>query len=333
MWTIRAFEERDEPALLALFARVFGREISAEQYRWKLRSHRLLIDNIFVAVDGDKPIFQYAGIPIRYQLAGRERLAMLSVDTMASPDYRRQGLLTTVGKYTYNQWREQGVDFVIGLPNEQWGSRAQALGWQPLFPLAWYSLPLRPSQILGRKVPFVSRMGILDHAWRLRWRRKIAAPVVPVSKMNADFYAKSDERYAPIRDAAWFKWRYLDCPQPYEVNKLMDGRIGGTHQFRDGGIAFRISAETAIIAECSGDHWEDLLQTALQKAFSAGATTITTQAVPDSQFALRLEKAGFRRRPHEFGVQIVPLADDLPPLTDLQNPRNWNLCGGDFDIL
>ncbi len=327
MWQIRPFQEQDQPALLQLFERVFGRALSSEAYRWKLRSHGLPVENVYVAVDGDRPIFHYAGIPIQYEIAGEVRLGMVSVDTMASPDYRRQGLLTTVGKYTYDRWREQGVDFVIGLPNEQWGSRATALGWQPLFPLAWYSFPLRPSQIMGRKMPLAAKFRIADQLWRMRWWRNVSTAITPQTELLTDSLRIVNEALiAPQHNSTWFNWRYLQCPTPYQLLTAENGII-----------AYRIEStaqnHTGIIAECSGEHRPALLQLALQKMYAAGAVSATTQAVVGSDFARELTKIGFRRRPHSFGVQIVPLSDDLPALHERQNPQNWDFCGGDFDII
>ena len=61
-------------------------------------------------------------------------MLMVSVDTMTAPAFRRRGLLTEVAARAYEAWRDAGIAFVIGLPNQQWGSRARALAGASCFP-------------------------------------------------------------------------------------------------------------------------------------------------------------------------------------------------------
>ena len=44
---------------------------------------------------------------------------------MTDPEYRRQGILTAIARLAYDTWRKAGIPFVLGLPNEQWGSLEQ----------------------------------------------------------------------------------------------------------------------------------------------------------------------------------------------------------------
>ncbi len=44
------------------------------------------VENVWLAVDADGPIFHYAGIPTRYRLPTGEATAMVSVDTMTAPE-------------------------------------------------------------------------------------------------------------------------------------------------------------------------------------------------------------------------------------------------------
>src|SRR5213594_2611005 len=125
-WSIRAYCAGDEGALVALFERVFGRSISEAHWRWKLKQPPSPVENVWLAVDEDRPVFHYAGIPTRYRLPAGEVTAMVSVDTMTAPEFQRRGLLSAVGRHVYDTWRAAGVPFVIGLPNQRWGSRTGA---------------------------------------------------------------------------------------------------------------------------------------------------------------------------------------------------------------
>src|SRR3954469_21051885 len=100
-WTIRAYRPGDEGALVALFERVFGRPITEAYWRWKLKRLPSPVENVWLAVCDDAPIFHYAGIPTRYRLPAGEVTAMVSVDTMTAPEFQRRGLLSTVGRHAY----------------------------------------------------------------------------------------------------------------------------------------------------------------------------------------------------------------------------------------
>ena len=121
--------------------------MTEHEWRWKL-APTSKVPNVWLATHADQPIFQYAAMPTRFEIGDRTHAVMVSVDTMTAPAFRRRGLLTEVASRAYEAWRNAGVAFVIGLPNQQWGSRAQALGWRELFPLQWLARPLRPASNL-----------------------------------------------------------------------------------------------------------------------------------------------------------------------------------------
>src|SRR5579872_3307962 len=97
-WTIRPSRADDVPQLVALFARAFGRPITQEHYRWKLLRQTSAVPNDWIAANSVGPVFHSGGIPTRYQLPDGLTTAMVSVDTMTDPEYRRRGLLTQVGE-------------------------------------------------------------------------------------------------------------------------------------------------------------------------------------------------------------------------------------------
>ncbi|MCI0396902.1 MAG: GNAT family N-acetyltransferase [Chloroflexi bacterium] len=345
-WTIRAYQPGDERELVALFARVFGRSTSEDHWRWKLKQQPSPVENVWLAVDGDKPIFQYAGIPVRYQLPGGRQTALVSVDTMASPDYRRQGLLTKVGRFTYDRWREAGVPFIIGLPNEQWGSRAQALGWEMLFPLRWLIRPLYPEQTLARRLrwPPLGRLAIAGGLWN-RWWDSRARPDPTVQVQEVDHagpefdvlwqQSSAGVAFSVVRDSAWVNWRYLQPPSlTYHV--LLAERAGRpvgylTYRLESGDHRLGFVAEL-FTAPADSRAQASLLHQAIQRLRSAGAEAVATLAVPETPLHTFFRQAGFRWSWGEFSVQLVPLAAGLP-LEALHDRGQWFLAGGDFDVI
>jgi hypothetical protein len=346
-WSIRGYCPGDERALVALFARVFGRTIDEAHWRWKLKQLPTPVENVWLALDGDSPIFQYAAIPTRFRLPAGEATAMVSVDTMTAPEWRRRGLLGSVGRVVYDAWRDAGIPFVLGLPNERWGSRAGALGWQPLFLLEWLVRPLRPEVLLARRLrlPGLGRLSWAGAAWnglcRLSARRDPAVRLRKIERAGPEFdqlwrRCEAEIPVSVVRDSAWVNWRYLDAPQ-FDYRVLLAERAGRP----SGYVAFRAQTHPGGVAGVIADLFaaEDdeasrdaLLGEALGLLYAAGAASASILAIPEMPLHQALRKQGFLRGRGAFGVQLVPLAPDLP-FDVLCEPRNWRLAGGDFDVV
>jgi Acetyltransferase (GNAT) domain len=346
-WTIRAFRPGDERALVALFERVFGRAIDERHYRWKLRQPPSPVENVWLAMDGETPIFHYAGIPTRYRLPSSEVTAMVSVDTMTAPEFQRRGLLSVVGRQVYDTWRAAGVPFVIGLPNERWGSRAGALGWEPLFQLQWLARPLRPEAILARRLrlPLLARLtpagAVWNAFWHLRLRRDPAVRVRPVERAGPEFdqlwqRCAADAAASVVRDSAWVQWRYLDAAT-YDYRVLLaerDGQPAGYAAYRVESHAKGTAGFVAEIfaAQADTSARRTLIAETIAALRTAGADNAVTLAVPGSSLERDLRDGGFLYSRGAFSVQIVPLDPNLP-LDLLRDPRNWSMAGGDFDVI
>lgn len=304
---IRVAGPRDEAALLALFARVFGRPMSLAHRRWKLTPRIPGLDPVIVGCEDDLPIFQYAGLGGEWETPRGRRRALVSVDTMADPERRRRGLLTRVGRFSYEHWASQGAAFVIGVPNERWGSRAAALGWAPLFTLACRMRPL-----------------LLDPPPLARWPIEELHEAPPALD---GLWARVRTRYeiAAVKDAAWVRWRFLEAPLGYRLLVARRERI-------DGYAAFRVAGENAYLVELIADDpraGAALIDRVAALARAAGARRLLA-LVPPTDRALFLAR-GFVFRRGDFVVQAVVLRADLLPARGLAAHR-WLFTGADFDV-
>ena len=346
-WTIRPTRPGDERLLVELFTRAYGRSVTEAHWRWKLQQLPSPVPNGWQALDGELPIFHSAGIPIRYQLPDGQTTAMVSVDTMTSPDYRRRGLLTLVGRRMYATWQAAGVRFVIGLINDQWGSRAAALGWQPLFPLRWLIRPLRPSALLARRLrlPPLARLTPVDALWNMAWDRQVESdPYVRLRAVD-DVGPELDALWARcahdsgisiVRDRAWVAWRYLANPSyPYRV--LLAERAGEAVGYAVYRLEHAADHTLGYIAELFAARRDpralgSLIRQTTARLEAEGAELAVAQAPPGTWMSQAMRRAGFRWSWGDFSVQLVPL-DATLPLEALRDARNWTMWGGDFDSI
>jgi hypothetical protein len=343
---IRPYRPDDEHGLVELFRSVYGRDISEDYWRWKLHRPASAGDNVWLAAAGERPVFQYGGIPTRFWLQQRAANIMVAVDAMTAPEFRRRGLLTEVVSQAHAAWREHDVAFVIGLPNEQWGSRTTALGWRPLLQLQWLVRPLHPEGILARrlKMPLLRRITFPTGLWnRLQQRRLRRDPEVrtePVAHADESFdrlwsRCRSDWMFSTVRDRSWVSWRFLSSPaRAYEVT--LARRAGEPVGYTAHCLIGTSERPVAHLAELFGGERDDAGRAALlfdlvQKLLPLGVESLFTLAVPGTHQHHWLRRAGFFPGP-SFSVQVVPLAPDVP-LEPMREPRHWNLSGADFDVI
>jgi hypothetical protein len=344
---IRPSGPGDEARLADLFSRVYGKPFSEERWRWKLGRRGSPVPNAWLAERDGAPVCHYGGIPAGAQIEGREATVMVAVDALTSPEHRRQGLLTEVVRRAHDAWREGGIAFVLGLPNEQWGSRARVLGWTPLFRLRWLAFPFRPGAILRRRygAGVAAGLGPLAAAWL---RRRSPAPrpdrgveARAVERAGPAFDAlwerlRSTSRLSIRRDGPWVGWRFLEAPEPgYRVVVAeRDGRPLGWSAFR---MDRSRGHAVGLIADVAGDPSEAgsrdaVIEATLSALAAEGAESASTLAVEGTERYRRLRGRGFLPRPHGFVVHAVVL-DPRLDLAALRRPAAWDMAGGDFDVI
>ena len=332
-WTIRAYRPGDERVLTELFARVFKKPISTAHWLWKLRGYELPFENVWLALDGERIIAQYAGIPVRVQTTAGNRWAVLSVDTMVDPDYRRRGVLTQIARHAYAQWGEAGAAFVYGLPNEKAAPGLASLGFNHAFPIRWRRQALRPFAILARRYNIKFPTTSLDGLWRLvSTSRRSRTDIELVEARDADGgFDRIFRRFEPnshltlVRDRQWIEWRYFRAPE-FGYRLL----IARQAQEPLGYVAYRMQNTSGVIAEVfapSDRVSVALMQGAIEHLRKSGAESVRTLAVPGTPYDLRCRQMLFS--PYKnFGLAVLPLATDIST-----NPNAWRLSGGDFDVV
>lgn len=343
----RSHRPGDEAELVDLFRIAFGGQRSPEWWRWKLGARDGELDTVILGEDANgRLVFQMGGIPRRARVADREIRAMVAVDAMTHPEARRRGILTEGCHRLFDRWREEGVSLVLGLPNEQWGSRTQALGWRPLFPLRWRVRPHRPASLLARRLKMPSlepALRLPGAAWSRLWDRKPADPELVLQEGWPD-PGELDElsrRLEPedglIRDASWVRWRYREPPDTdYRLaTARRQGRLEGFAAFRvrdekERKIGFL--AEVTATGGGGGAVEEALLHFVVRRLREERTDLTATLAPAGTEQERRLRRAGFLFSWGAFGVECVLLDDNLS-IESLRDSSSFRLQGGDFDVV
>jgi len=358
-WHARLYEPGDEEGIVALYARVFGYEHTPEWWRWKIKTLPTKIELTWVAVSNDGRIVGHtAGISSRMRLMGKVRHVIVNVDAMTAPEFRRQGILLALGEAGNQHWRKMGYAAVVGLPNEQWGSRITALGWERMFPLVWLRFPLhigrtlsrpnrlprglsRPAHILGE---VVARSWARTRTQNLmRHSRSSGINIEKVRSAGADFdklWSDLECHYdnCIVRDAQYVQWRFLSAlPSPYEVlvSHRGDSPTGyiayRTAGLRDVGNGYIADLFTAPDDEASA---HALIGAALQNIWKAGAGMALVTAAPGSDRYAILRSAGAFRAAAvaSFDYDLILLDPQLYARALAEN-RRWLASGSDSDVV
>lgn len=251
---IRKYREGDEEQILRLRERVFGDldpvRLRPSTWRWQFRHNPAGEAFCALAEDRDRIIGQYAVIPTRFSVQGKETLFALSCDTMIHPDYRKQGIFTTLADELYRFIKsEHGITTVWGFPNEiSLPGFTRHLDWHLLTVFPLRIVPLRPLAMLRTLLPLKT----------LSWQKQGASgdgssvegsglsvtfpefpgllvePVPPAAGFDEEFNElwNRNRSLAPviqIRNAAYLNWRYFGAPEfryrPFAIR--LNGKLSG----------------------------------------------------------------------------------------------------------
>jgi hypothetical protein len=343
---IRAYLNGDEHDLVRLLGLRFSHGVALAHWRWKLLHWPSTVPNVWLATADGRAVFHYGGIPLRYSLDGSIFTAMISVDAMTAPEFRRRGLLTRGTSRAFAEWKARGVAFTLGLPNAQWGSRTAAAGWQNLFPLQWVVRPLRPEVFAARRLgmPWLRRASFVSDLWgrwlknRLHKDPQLEFQEIAQADSSLDrlwHRCRRDSMFSNVRDSAWVQWRFLSSPTcKYRV--VLARRGGEAVGYSASHVAKTSEKTTAFLAELVAPDSEpavreSLLAEVVESTYAAGADILAALAVPGTVLHKLLRRAGFLPGP-AFAVHIVPFSPDLP-MEQMRKPENWHLSGAEFDVL
>ncbi len=349
-WVVRPFRPGDEPRIIRLYEAVHGRAPGEVHFRWKLLDSPvpLAAPTVWLAEAGDRLIGQYAGTPLRFKLDGEERIVVHVSDVMTDPRHRRRGVLGTMGRTAHEAWRAAGVSFLVGLPNDQWGSRRRYLDFRPQFPLRWYRRPLHADRALTRRLgPLAPLARATAPLWAV-YRRIAALPLrrsarhVTVSDAagTEPVFDRIWDDLGPqypalvVRDRSRIAYRFA---APDQAHRILVAR---RRERPLGYLAYRLTgderAPTGWIVDCFTAPDDEAARSALalealEQMAAVGAGSVRGLAPGSTALARSLRRAGFSPAAGRFDVCVVPLLHPTPPRI-LGDPAGWFTTAADYDV-
>jgi GNAT superfamily N-acetyltransferase len=341
---INRYKPEDKRAVEGLYRRVFGNDAAeASRLRWDWQYRRNPNNpgqepEIWIAREGTAIVGQYATMPVKLELSGREVQASWGMDVMVAPERQRQGL----GEVLFRTWdRNVGASLGLGLSDSSY-RLFQKLRWPDVGPVPCLVKPL-------------TRRALRRPNWPVPINRLVSAITLPIIKIVArtsplraevrliqrfdDSITALWDELAPKfglavrRDAAYLNWKFVSAPHVrYSIAVLRrDNRNIGYAVYRH--LREPRGRVTLLVDFLADPDDETALQTLLQwidrEAQQADSDKIRTFA-SNAAFRKVLRRSGYFhvKSTMEFVVKIN--AVDVDPAF-YENVDSWHVTIGDSD--
>jgi hypothetical protein len=359
-WTTRDYRPGDERGIVDLWKQVFseGGEIERADpayWNWQFRDNPAGLPKIRVAVADGSIVGHYAVIPVHMEFLGKPVLGTLSLDTMTHPDYRRQGMLTTLANELYADLGRSGFPITYGFPNDNsFDALIDKLQWTYLCSLPVYVKPLRPGAIVDRVISnrvlaaaarplaevgaaLVSRpITLMDSARsKIRWLAGFDERVDDLWRAAYD-----RKKIALSRGAAFLNWRYfLNPKRGYRAVAFEEeGRLVSFAVVR---CMEQFGLRGGMITDWVGQTGRDdamraVLAASMEYFASEGMDLAAFLIHGDRRVARLLRRSGFLPAPKrsfkEWYFTVRVNNADVDPST-VNAPGNWYVTFGDTDVI
>jgi hypothetical protein len=220
---IDRYRPDDRRAVEALYRRVFGRDAAdASRLRWDWQYRRNPNNprqepEIWIAREGPAIVGQYATMPVRLSLGGREVQASWGMDVMVAPERQRQGL----GEVLFRTWdRNVGASLGLGLSESSY-RLFQKLRWPDVGPIPMLFKPLTRRAFRRGHWPVGLNKIVSALTYPLVMivarSRPLGAEVRLIDRFDESFtklweQLASKFDFAVRRDAAYLNWKFVSAP-------------------------------------------------------------------------------------------------------------------------
>ena len=205
--TYRDYAPGDEHLILNLFREVFHREMSPAFWRSRYEDSPWGHGIVRVAIDGDKVVGHFGGIPMRVQVAGKVYPAIFPMTAMTHPDYAGQGIFTRLMSETYESARKQGFPLVYGFFNQNSYYANVKFGYHDVIKMNPLEKKLSPDESDGHLTSDIVTVDTFDGSFDRLWER-----------------AKQDYVAVVPRTSEFLNWRFDQSPEVKYVKYAYRGR-------------------------------------------------------------------------------------------------------------
>ena len=308
----------------ALFARVFGHEMSAEHWQWKYaRGHGQAV----ALVEDGELVAHYGGLTRELRVFGRAQLGCQVCDVIVAPQARRslarRGPLYRVAATFLETQIGWGLPHAVGFgfPSSRHHEAADRMklyaAVDRVVQLAWPAQASAAAQALP-----VRAVSTFEGPSGRRWRRT-------ADRLWQGMAADLGDVVLGVRDSRWLQWRFIERPGvQYQVLLVCSRWLRRPL----GLVVLRARDDALELMDWVGRprHWSALLAVARGRAAAAGLPVLRCWITASQQNRL----AGLATE----SPQVQDLSIDVPACSHTPGPdpatlyHRWYLMSGDADF-
>lgn len=316
---------------------------------------------ISAAFHDTTPVGQYAVQLHHFNHRGRRIIGAVSVDSLTDPDYRKQGVFTSLAKHVQDRLSKARIPFAMGFPNAHSSHGVlNHLNWVRLRPKIHMAAPIGsvrfhkdflPPKLQtagGRLVRAARQAGGLGFR-ALSWPSLRDLSVKEIHSLDDQVDSlwrrcKESSVLARARDRAYLDWRYFQCPTyAYRFFGVYrkNGDLAGIAVLNE--KLERVGRQVDHIMELIVDPGDGralakLLMT-LQDVQLGDKVGFSQILCPPNRWEIPyLIAAGYMRVPDAFSEYATILAarqlhDGEPRPNELYDSKSWMTSFGDTDYV
>jgi GNAT superfamily N-acetyltransferase len=347
---VRLDMDRDFAAFEELSVISFGEATNSkkEMYEWLFdkNPYNKSGNMMYLLKEGDKVIGCDGLLPNELYVDGKVLLAAHSVKSMTHPDYKRQGIFRKMTENSCERGREDGVDVIIGLANDQSYPAYQKFGWPTLFEKEVYVKPILINNILKRriKIGFLANLGNAIFASFMKNRlngemdKEIKFEIldkVPEEVQDCWDKYKSKYKVLLVRDYKYLNYRYNERPDVDYATLLarLKGEIIGfaiLHNAVANGS--KMTSAVEFFTDPSNERYIRALANGIAKyCYDNKLEYAVVGTGLFGEYRKVLLKNGFMvtRKPPKNNMMIAHILSDRVTLDELSGHDKWHITQGD----
>lgn len=239
---IRPAETDDANAIRALFEKVFKEHMSPEHWHWKYARD---MSCATIAFKDGRLVAHYGGVGLPILQEGRKATAVQITDLMVDPDARQ-------GVRSHSPFFQVSKSFL-----------ETYAGYDKPFDLV-YGFPSERATILSEKLGILVRVGrMYELTWNLSGdEARPAGEIIELTNQNyqryenkinrlwARFGTHFEDLFICVKDAEYFRWRFLEHPaKKYSLYLVQSRLLKKPKQL----LVFRHDAEQSMLMDFVGN--------------------------------------------------------------------------------
>jgi predicted N-acetyltransferase YhbS len=328
----------------------FGKATNSkkEMYEWLFENnpYNKSGNMMYLLKEGGKVIGCDGLLPNELYVNGKTLLAAHSVKSMTHPDYKKQGIFRMMTENSCERGRQDGVDVVIGLANDQSYPAYQRFGWPTLFEKEVYVKPILINNILKRriKIGFLAEIGSSIYAAFMKKKlrgdmdKEIQLEILnKVPKEVQECWDKYKSKYNVllVRDYKYLNYRYNERPDVNYVTVLARHNkeiIGFAILHNAVANGSKMTSAVEFFTDPGNERYIKALANGIAKyCYDKGLEYAVVGTGLYGSYRNVLLKNGFMitRKPPKNNMMIAHILSDKVTLKEITGHEKWHITQGD----